>query len=258
MKLIALTLFAAALWGQEAKPMPSLSLATPPPRMTTRVMEFILDDGEKMQKIAQLFAHRLHRIQVEPSVGLVVMTGTEADVLEVESAIKRYYKPKPLEAGISGPPNRNFELVLQVLHASSTGTQTEVPTALQPVVQQLKQLTNLTSFRTVESEVIRIRSGERFETTGILQWPGVPDPAIPVYQFRTTVQPKGVLIQCDRLVFSARIPVPSGPNNQVQFGEIVIQTAVDLKPGQATIIGKASASSKDGALILVLTAKLVD
>lgn len=258
MKLIALTLLTAALWAQEATPppKPAPSPATSP-RPVTRVMEFILDDGLKMQQIAALFAHRLHRIQVEPAVGLLVMTGSEADVNEVEAAIKRYYKPKPLEAGISGPANRNFEIILHVLYAKSEGNEVSVSASMQPVVQQLKLLTNLTSFRSIETQVLRVRSGEKIESNAILQWPEALERSSPQYQFRTTVRPKGVLIQCDNLHFSARTPYATGPDS-FQYRETGFSTSVDLKPGQATVIGKSNASPKDGAIIAVLTAKFVD
>lgn len=254
MKLLTLLTIAFAAFAQEATaPKP-----TPAPRVVSRVIEFVLDDGEKMQKIAGLFAHRLNRIIVEPSVGLLVMTGNEADVNEVEAAIKRYYKPKPLEPGFAGPPNRNFEINLQVLHASSEGNLEAVPATLLPVVQQLKQVTRLTSFRVIESQILRVRSGEEVEATGVLQWPGVPEKVSPMYQLRGVVKPKGVLIQCDKLRFGARIPYLSGAPDSYQFQELLISTSVDLKPNQLTVIGKANASVKDGALILVLTAKLAD
>ncbi len=253
MKILILALFVISAFAQDA-PVEKPADST---RIVTRVIEFILDDGEKMQKLAGMFAHRVHRINVEPSVGLVVITGREQDVIEVERAILRFYKPKPLEAGISGPANRNFELVLQVLYAKAEGSENSVPAGMQAVVQQLKQVTNLTSFRSIESQVIRIRNGEKVQTLGMLQWPDTPDRSTATYQFQATVKIKGLVIQCDELRYVARIPYVTAPE-QYAFRDINIFTAVDLKPGQATVIGKANASAKDGAIVLVLTARLVD
>ncbi len=249
MKLIPLLVLTSLGWAQEA---PAVA-----PRPVTRVFEFVLDDAEKIQRLAELFGNRLQRAKVDPALGLVVLTGAEADVVEAEAAIKRYYKPKALEAAISGPPNRNFELVLHVLHARQEGTESLAPPSLQPVIQQLKQLTNLTSFRTVESQVLRVRSGEKAEVTGVLQSAEYPEKVASQYQFRIAVRPSGVKIRCDDLRFSARLPYAVGPDLH-QFRELLFFTAVDLKPGQATVIGKANASAKDGAIILVLTANFVD
>ncbi len=254
MKLLSLAFVAIAAFSQEAAPQPK---AAPAPKRVTRVMEFILDDGEKMRKIAELFAHRLQRIQVEPSVGLLVMTGWEEDVTEVEAAIKRYYKPKPMEAGISGPPNRNFELVLHILQGTSGEALSDVPSSLQATVQQIKQVTNLSSFRAIESQVLRIRSGEKLFTNGVLLWPNVPLDSSPGYEFEAGVRPRGVYIQCDPLRFRARIPFVTA-GGKFQYTDVAIQTAVDLKPGQATVIGKTNASLKDGSIILVLAAKFAD
>jgi hypothetical protein len=90
-----------------------------------------------------------------------------------------------------------------------------------------------------------------------LQWPEAFDRSTPSYQFTSTVRPKGVLIQCDNFSFNARTPYATGPDS-FQYRETGFFTSVDVKPGQATVIGKSNASPKDGALILVLTAKLVD
>lgn len=255
MKLIALTLLTAALWAQEAAPPPA---AANPTRPVTRVIEFILDDGEKMQKLAQLFAHKLNRVQVEPALGLVVLTGPPTEVNEVEAAIRRYYKPKPMEAGISGPPNRNYELTLHVLQGQSDGNEAiGIPASLSPVVQQLKSVSTLTSFRALESQLIKVRDNQKIGTTGVLAFSQLNDEAAR-YEISGIVRSKGVMIQIDNLAFTARVPTVTVAANNTRFHDVAIFSSLDLKPGQATVIGKANAGPKSGALILILTAKLVD
>lgn len=256
MKLITLTLLAAALWAQEATPPPP---AANPTRPVTRVIEFILDDGEKMQKLAQLFAHKLNRIQVEPALGLVVLTGPQAEVTEVEAAIKRYYKPKPLEAGFGGPPNRNFELTFHVLQGRNEGNENAgIPTALGPAIQQLRAVSNLTSFRSLESQILRVRDGEKIGVTGLLNFSPSGESDSPRYDLSGKVHSKGAMIQVDDFRFQTRILAPSSSPANRNYYEVAIYSSIDLKPGQVTVIGKTNASPKDGALILVLTAKLVD
>ncbi|MDX2268673.1 MAG: hypothetical protein NW208_11250 [Bryobacter sp.] len=242
MKLLTFFLLAASMFAQEP---------------VTRVFEFILDDGEKMQKLSALFAHKLARIQVEPALGLVVMTGSEAQVTEVEALLKKYYKPKALEAGISGPPNRNIELVTQILYARSEGSDSTYPATLQPIVQQLKQLTLLNSFNVVETQVVQLRNGTNFELRGTMQLPGIPESAATSYGYSGAMRISGTKIQGDKIRFSGRVPYRVG-EGQYQFMEVALVTSFDLKPGQSTVIGKTNASTKDGSIILILTARLVD
>jgi hypothetical protein len=102
-----------------------------------------------------------------------------------------------------------------------------------------------------------VRSGERFETSGVLQWPDVPEKSSPTYRFLSTVRPMGVKIQCDQLGFFASLPFATSADS-FQTRDLKIVTSVDLKPGQATVIGKTNAANKDGSLVLVLSANFVD
>ncbi|GAB4364894.1 MAG: hypothetical protein OHK0021_08650 [Bryobacter sp.] len=242
MKLLTFFLLAASMFAQEP---------------VTRVFEFLPEDGEKMQKISAMFSNNSRRVLVEPALGLIVMTGPEAQVAEVETFLKKFYKPKALEGGISVSPNRNIELVTQILYARSEGNESNYPATLQPIVQQLKQLTQLNSFNVVETQVVRLRNGTNFELRGTMHLPGIPEMAATSYGYSGTMQISGAKVQGDKIRFSGRVPYRVG-EGQYQFMEVALVTSFDLKPGQSTVIGKTNASTKDGSIILILTARLVD
>jgi hypothetical protein len=247
MKLLIIFLLAIAAVAQEA---------TPKAKRVDRIVEFVPDGTDQMHRLANLFGSSV-AVKVEPTLGLVMLSGTEDQVEEAMKAILKYYKAKPGQAAPAGP-GRGIELTLHILQGKSEGNDMSgVPAALNPVIQQMKQVTNLTSFRSLETQIMRVRDGEKVETTGVLVWADVPDKALPVYQFRALVRAKGPVIQCDNLGFGGRVPYLTGGENY-QYREVGVSTSLDVKPGQWTVIGKTNASAKEGAIILVLSAKFVD
>ena len=230
--------------------LPCLLLAQPP---FSKFVEYEPDGTDSIQNFRKLLGPTGVGFEADSSLKLATIWGNSQSKLdEAEQLIKKYYKPK---AG-SAPAqlDRNVELTLHVLHAKMSSTEpNDTQSILAPVIQQLKQATALTSFRTVETQILRIRSGKKVETSGILVWNDAPESAAPNYQFRTEVSIQGASIRVDNLNFGVRVPYKLNENYQVG-----INSSFDMKPGQYTVVGKANASAKDGALVLILSAKIVD
>jgi hypothetical protein len=234
--------------------LPCLLLAQPP---FSKFVEFEPDGTDSIQNFRKLLGPTGVGFEADSSLKLVTLFGNSQSKLdEAEQLIKKYYKPKAVASQTQS--DRNVELTLHVLHAKVTSTEpNDAPAVLAPVIQQLKQATSLTSFRVVETQILRIRSGKKVETSGILVWNDAPENSAPNYQFRTDVSIQGANIRTDNLNFGVRVPYKTNENNY-NFREVGINSSFDMKPGQYTVVGKANASAKDGALVLILSAKIVD
>jgi hypothetical protein len=234
--------------------LPCLLLAQPP---FSKFVEYEPDGTDSIQNFRKLLGPTGVGFEADSSLKLVTLwSGNQSKLDEAEQLIKKYYKPK---AG-SAPTqlDRNVELTLHVLHAKMNSTEpNDTPAILAPVIQQLKQATSLTSFRVVETQILRIRSGKKVETSGILVWNDAPEHNAPNYQFRTEVYIQGASIRTDNLNFGVRIPYKVNESTY-QYREVGIISSFDMKPGQYTVVGKTNASSKDGALVLILSGKIVD
>ena len=160
---------------------------------------------------------------VEPSLKLIDIWnehGNKEKLDEAEQLIRRYYKPK-----ISPARDKNVEVTLYVLNGKQgTAEPSDAPSQLAPVLQQIKQSTGLGTFKILEIQILRVREGNRVEASGVFAWPDINESASLQYQFR----------------------------------EVGINSSFDLKPNQIIVVGKSNASSKDGVIILVLSAKIVD
>ncbi len=223
-----------------------------------RVFEYVADSSDQANRIVLMLQGPGIIVKNDPVLGLVtVIADTEEKLSKTEEAFRKYYKPKP-----NSSSNQNIELVLSILHATVSGNQVDVPAALVPVVQQLKSVTNLKSFQSVEMQMLRARVNTNVESSGMLTWTETPENFAPQYQFKATVGTAGNLIRLEHLHFGVRVPVKTGssdPNNtQFQMREVGINASFDVKPGQQVVVGKTNTSGKDGALILVVSAKIVD
>lgn len=239
MKLIAALILPALLFAQPTK--------------VTRVIEYEPDGTDQMKRFEPLFVHLDVAMRSEPLLGLVSLQGVNKEsVDEAEKLIRKYYKPRTTKSA----PDRNVELTLYVLAGKSGTDPSAIPSVLIPVAAQLRQSTSLTSFREVETQILRIRSGAKADTAGALTSFG-SESAIPSYEFSANVNALDAKVRVDNMHFRARIIFSTG-GGQLQNRDVRIDTSLDLTPGQFVVVGKANALEKDGAIILVLSAKIVD
>jgi hypothetical protein len=149
-----------------------------------------------------------------------------------------------------------------IASAQSTGT-ASLPPDLDPAVKQLKTIFNYKGFRLLESFVLRSRDGENGQTNGFLP----PLESLPPgnkisYQFQyNEVSIDGGdtarVAHFHHQSLSIRVPiaVASGTTNV----DARIATDIDVPEGKKVVVGKTSAlEGSDGALILVISAKVVD
>ena len=177
------------------------------------------------------------------------------DILAViEETIQRLDVPPPAA--------KNIELNAYLVLASPEGTISKMPAELAPVIKQLKTLFSYQAFRLLGALTLRGRDGQGERVHGSL--PGlVSDPALPLsYEFRTnsaaiSSDGKDTTIRVDQLLLSLSVPIKQS-GGQWQFQEAQIQTSVDVREGQKVVVGKANIDNADNALILVLTAKVID
>ncbi len=95
------------------------------------------------------------------------------------------------------------------------------------------------------------------ESSGVLNWADVPDSATPLYNFTANVSVPGPNIRLEDLKFGTRVPYKAG-ENLYNSREVGVSSSFDVKPGQQVVVGKTNATGKDGALILVLSARIVE
>jgi hypothetical protein len=221
----------------------------------TRLIEYKPDDSDQADRLAILFQKSGVRTHNDSVLGLMSLSGNAEAVTNAEATFRKHYKPR-----VQAAKARNVELTLSVLSGKSGAADAgSIPMNLRPTVQEIGKATGLTEFRLVESQVIRVRSGERLVIAGVLQLAGGTNASPANYGFQAGKVSIEDSVAIKDLAFFARLPYPISLDEKlVQFSELSIKTSIDIKPGQQVVVGKANGPVAQGALILVLSAKAAD
>ena len=192
--------------------------------------------------LANLFRAFGAIVQPEGDLGVISVRAPKEVLTAIQESIQRLDVPQT--------PAKNINLDAYLLTASAQGPAGSVPPEMEPVVKQLKAVFNYQSFRLLGTASLRVRDGSSGMLSGAL--PSVSGRAGPTgYTFdmkSAVITPEGQerSIRIDALHLRL-----SNPDAQ-------ILSTVDIHEGQKVVVGKANIDNSDNALILVLTAKVVE
>jgi hypothetical protein len=259
--LAALALWALPAWAEEEKEQPAKKAeeAQQAPqrgdrRQIQRVFQLKYIDPQALSDILRVFPGV--RI-ANRSLKTLSVSGSPDVVAAVEEAVKRFDAPPPA--------TRNIDLTVHLLGAQQqAGPSEEVPPALQGVVGQLKGLFPYQGYRLMETFVMRTRDGRGGEISGIV--PTSPSASQKTfYSFSigsaaVSGDEKDRKVRIDGLDLRVDVPfaVPGTPGPSYQYRSVGLKTDIDIREGQKVVVGKATVGESTDALILVLTAKILD
>lgn len=208
-----------------------------------RVFQVKYADVNRLANVFSAFGVQVHR---DENLKILSVRAPREILDAIDEALKRL--------DIPSPPDRNIDLTVYLLIGSLQGTPSDaLPKDLEPVIKQLKTVFNYQGFRLLDTLLMRDREGEGGGVNGAVVL-GVRDTPANPYSFRIgsatiTSDGKERLIRINRLQFS----LSTGGTSQVG-----VDTGIDIREGQKVVVGKANFGNSDNALILVLTAKLVE
>jgi hypothetical protein len=178
---------------------------------------------------------------------VLLLTGSPERIGEMESLVRRL--------DTAPAPEKSIELTVYLLTASdSTGASQNIPPQLDPAMKQLRSIFNYKSYQLLDTIFMRNRTLERGSTVGFLASPEGEAKSSAVgrgnYSFTyshsyLTHDEKGDLIHLDN------VSLQLWPGSS-------IATNIDLRPGQMVVVGKSNFETGNGALIAVVTARVVD
>lgn len=265
---VVVALMAMTAWGQEKEE----KKEPQPASRNEPITKLIRLHNANPENIKNLIRATGVNVASDYSLGAIVIAGPPSVVAEAERMAKEL-DVKPAQDSAT-----NFEVIVYMIGASQKALpEGRMPSALEPVVKQLRSVFPYQNYSLVDSVVMRSRSGKSVETMGQLKQMTIPDISSPtiyhiIYSIagsQTTGASKG--IQFDEFRFNVKIPYVTGssspskdgktqPNATTQFGysNIVLNSAIDIPEGQKVVVGKTSFEGTDTALFLVISAKAVE
>ena len=243
-------------------PVASAQQAPEKPREPQRVQRIINVRHVDVQRLAGLLSGFGVRAQPETTVRVLVLSGSREEVEAAEEAVRRLDVPSPAPA--------NIEVTVYMIAAAGPGGRgASLPAEFEALARQLKTGLGFQSYRLIDTMVVRTRDGEGGETAGMAPvQPGAPADAprmmlqLRFGQAKIEAAATGRAIRIDRLRSGARMPFASGTDAngkiQWQFHESSINTDLDVREGQKVLVGKASVDGSNDAVVVALSARVVE
>jgi hypothetical protein len=232
-----------------------------PPQPGDETKVFILQHATPrvLADVLQVFPATItySRFGPQPQSALAV-SAPPAVMAAIEETIKRLDKPPA--------PARGVELTGYIVEALADAPTMDVPPSLEPVVAQLRETFTYQGYRVIDTVVARSSGDTATHVQGVTS----PSPdrliayELSVSRIEVATTDEGSRILLRQLAFSA-IPVrrsPGGflspPPGQGSGARAEFRASIELREGQQAIVGKAGLGDSGNALLLVLSARIVD
>ena len=224
-----LVLTAACAWGQA---------------VVRKIIEVKYADPDRVAQAVRIFGVSAMSDQ---SLHVVSLNGNAENVTAAEEAVKK----------LDVPP-ANVELTVYLVNGvggAKAAAADEVPSELASTVKQLHGLFAYKSYRLTESFFLRAREGRQGNSGGVI--PGTSSQ----YEFgysRTTVSggnPR--VVHVDNIRLSVNTPTGRDKEGKTEYRTVGVNTDIDVAEGQKIVVGKSNFNGSDDALILVVTAKVI-
>jgi len=208
----------------------------------------------------------LHTLQeLAPTNGMVISTSDNDHLIlsgpkDTVAGFEEIVKQLDVAPVVKKDVETTVYMIIASAQSASTAT---LPQDLDPVVKQLKTIFNYKGFRLLDSFVLRSSDGEHGDTTGFLppleNLPPGNKISYGLHYNKVSIEgsDNARVAHFDRLQLNLKVPVAT--SNGTIGVDASISTDVDVPEGKKVVVGKTSAlEGSDGALILVISAKVVD
>jgi hypothetical protein len=222
--------------GQEKASTPA------PPKMVQKIIDVKYADADR---VSSLVNGPGLSIRADNSMHALVVYGTAEAVATVEEMVKR----------LDTAP-ANIELTVYLISGSTQSASEDLPKELGPTAKQLHALFPYKGYRLLESFVQRARDGREGSTSGALSAGSIYD-----FRYRSATVSSGTprVVHINNLALGIRTPTANrDKEGRVVYNSVGINTDIDVGDGQKVVVGKSSIDGTGDALILVVTAKVVE
>jgi hypothetical protein len=194
------------------------------------------------------------RVVADNEMHVLVISGSPEAVASLEELAKKLDFAPP-----SPPPAPNVEVTVFLVFGSAEVKADEIPAELTSTVKQLHTAFGYKSYRMADSFAVRGRDGEGAHANGVV---GNTHGTYRFSYARASVSTESPrIIRIDRLDMGLKvenITKNSNPLVQVNPMDSGLNTSIDVREGQKVVVGKSNVNGTDEAMILVITARVVE
>ncbi len=195
---------------------------------------------------------------VKRADNLVVITGPPSRVETAEAILHQLDTPTPPRPVV--PPPKNIQLTAYLVIASAGGAVpqgTTVPKDIESAVTQVSSMFSYKSFSLLDAIIMRTTDGaqKRASVNGLVIAIG-NSYRMSLRRISITTESSGDLFHISN--FDLNMQVDRIRNGKQESVPVDFASDIDVKDGQKAVVGKANFDGASDALIVILTAKVVE
>jgi hypothetical protein len=253
--MVALCLsFASMAWSQEEGERSAAQV------VVKKVFRVEHADVRRLSKLLQVFGVE---IEADSELRMIAVRGPQESVAALEASLEHLDVPPK--------PATNIQLTVYLLNAlldEEAGG--EIPTELEEVVSQIRSVFPYKGFRLWETLVLRTRDnqggvrGPNTVSGVITDDGGKASDAFYKFSFNSLRlipdEQNGEVVRINQLSLMIGGVADESPDKKRagETGHASIRTDIDVREGQKVVVGKANIGASNSALILVVTARVLD
>jgi hypothetical protein len=189
---------------------------------------------------------------------ILTVVGLPAQVEAIEEALRKLDVPPP--------PTKDAEITAYLLLATRQAVQTTLPSELDEVVEQLRRVLKYQHFGLLNTTLLRARDGDGASVSGVASASGGEGQKADFHfgftraEITADGKPRSIRLNGFDFVMERPGEAKEGQTTSLlpRTTSAKIHTDIDVPEGQRVVVGKTSFESPDDALVLVLTAKVLD
>jgi hypothetical protein len=224
-----------------------LAFAQDQPKMVTKIIDVKYGDPDRIMRLVGGSVN----VRSDSSLHAMVLSGNPDAVAAVEAMIRK------LDVAPA-----NIELTVYLISGNARDASDDLPKDLASTAKQLHGVFAYKSYKILQSFVLRDRESAN-QSYGAPSTSGTIPGSNSTYdfQYRTLTVSGGTprVVHIDGLRFSVQTPTGTrDQNGRPEHENSTINTDLDAGDGQKVVVGKSNLRGSDDALILVITAKVVE
>ena len=198
------------------------------------------------EQLRRVFSGQSYVMQVDYQQNSLTVRGPRAFVTDVEETAKKL--------DVAPPVPKNIEITIYLVGVVvPVVPAVELPAELTALVKEIKATMGVQTFRVVDSQVIRVRSGTSGNATSLGPQPdGLA--AFSSFRFQSAMSIPGNAVGLNGLQLGLNVPAKPTATPPQLGAEIGIAADIDLADNKPTIIRKAGTEKP---LIVIVRAKVI-
>jgi len=225
-----------------------LAFAQEQPKLVTKIIDVKYADADRVARLVRFPG--INGVNPDNSLHVIVLSGSPDAVAMAEAVVKKF-----------DVAPANIELTVYLVSGSSHEGADDLPKDLAATAKQLHGVFAYKSYHILQSFIMRDReNGHGSSTSGTL--PNSNATYSFHYQSMTVSSGPPRVVHIDNAQFSVGTPANNGIRTLDDKGHPVMDTStintdLDAGEGQKVVVGKSNVHGSDDALILVVTAQVV-